>query len=659
MARLLATALGVAALLVRASHAADESPQANKAAPAIAHEAADPLDFQQARPLLEKHCFACHGDKKQEGGVNFSALSDVASILSQRALWHKAQAALAGEEMPPEPEKTGFSAADRARLTNWIENRVEKIDPASPIYLDPGPPLVRQFTRAEYERTMRELLRIDFDPASAAGIAEEQTATGYANLAGSQLITEPLMEKYFAAAEAALDYLFTADVKRSWRLKGARESLFAARPGAQLSAHAAAAQCLGPFLRRAYRRPLQEGELDRVLAIADRALQQGDSFDLAVRKAMKPVLVSPYFLYSLETDQRPPGSHEAYPITDHELAVRLSYFLWASMPDDALFTLADENVLSQPDVLRWQVQRMLADPKAYALTDYFGMQWLQLQRLHRALPSKDFFPALTGSLKNDMEQETRHFFDALRTKDHRVLDLLDANYTYANAELAQFYGLRLSPDKKPLGNDFEEVALRPEDHRGGLLAMSSILTLTSHTDRTKPTSRGKWILEVLLGTPPPPPPANVSQLTTPKGHAEPKTFREKLALHASEASCAACHKRIDPLGFALENYDAIGAWREQVAGAPVDNAGRLPGEEAFHGPDGLKRILHARQDQFVRNFTVQLLTYALGRNIEYYDEAAVAEIDQELARQDYRFSALVLGVVNSRPFRYRRNLGSP
>ncbi len=626
--------------------------QSLRAADAKAPAADDPLAFHaEIAPLLAKHCTSCHGLKKQENGVNFATFSDVASILSRRELWTKARAALQSEEMPPDPEETHFTADDRRQLIHWIENRIEKIDRASPIYLDPGPPLVRQLTRDEYNHTVRDLLRIDFDPASAAGISEEQVADGFSNLAGSQLLTEPLLEKYFAAADETLEFFFNSDAARNGKLKSAREALFIARPSDKLSPHDAAAKVLQRFARRAFRRPVEQEELDRLLAIVDRSLKAGDDYELAVRKAMKPVLVSPYFLYRWETDQAPDGSTAAYRVSDHELAARLSYFLWATMPDDTLFALADAGKLSQPEVLGAQVKRMLADGKSRALTDYFAVEWLQLQRLGRALPSKDYFPALTGQLKNAMGQETRQFFDALRTDDHSVLDLLDADYTYVNEDLARFYGL-----SGVHGDQFRKVALKPQDHRGGLLGMSSILTMTSHTDRTKPTSRGKWILEVILGTPPAPPPANAGVLRPPKDMPDPQTFREKLALHARDATCAGCHKKIDPLGFALENYDAIGAWREQVAGAPVDNVGRLPGGQEFRGPAGLKQILSQHKDQFVRNLTVELQTYALGRKIEYYDEAAVAQIDERLAQNDYRFSTLIAEIVNSRPFAYRKNL---
>jgi hypothetical protein len=336
-------------------------------------------------------------------------------------------------------------------------------------------------------------------------------------------------------------------------------------------------------------------------------------------------------------------------ISDHALAVRLSYFLWSTMPDDELFALADAGKLSAPATLDAQIKRMLADPRAHALTDQFAVQWLMLWRLRSALPSRDNFPALTNSLKDAMQKETTLFFDNLRTEDRSVLDLIDSNYTFVNEELAKNYGIA-----GVSGKEMRRVSLKPENHRGGLLGMSSILTLTSHTDRTKPTARGKWILSVMLGTPPNPPPPDAGSFKDTKQQHTPRNFREKLAQHASNPSCAACHKRIDPLGFALENYDAIGTWREQVGGQPVDNSGKLPGTAAFVGVDGLKQVLHAKQDQVVRNMVVQMMTYALGRQMEYEDELAIMDIADAMKHDDYKFSSLIRGVVMSRPFQFRR-----
>ncbi len=642
------------------AHAVDETSAADKTLAANT-TSDDPLAFNRdIRPLLSKHCFACHGEKKQENGVNFAAMTSIAAILNHRDAWQKAQVALHGEEMPPDPSETGFTAADRAKLSAWIHDKVETIDRASPIYLDPGPPLARQLTRAEYDNTLRDLLKVDFSVSDRAGIQSEEVVDGYDNLAGRQVIDEPLLEKYFSGADAALEWLF-GDPNRNGHVKAAQEALLIARPGKddkEPTPREAAKKVLDRLVRRAYRRPIESPEIDRLLVIFERAIKKGDAYEPALSKAIKPVLVSPHFLYRLERDPTQSGSTDACRVTDHELATRLSYFLWSTMPDDELARLADEGKLSDPDVLAAQIKRMLADGKASELTEHFAAQWLQLKRLDHALPERSYFPTFTGSLKNAMRQEMRMFFDGLRTEDRSILDLLDADYTFVNDELAKHYGL---PDQKDnaaaKGDQMRKVSLRPEDHRGGLLGMGGMLTATSHTDRTKPTARGKWILEVVLGTPPAPPPPNVGALTPPKNRPEPKSVREKLALHASNATCAGCHKKIDPLGFALENYDAIGSWREKIGGDPVDNLGQLPGGKEFHGADDLKTVLRDRQPQIVRNMIVQVMTYALGRHVEYYDEAAIAQITDALAKDNYRFSTLIRGVVTSRPFLYRKSMG--
>jgi len=607
----------------------------------------DPLLFKQdAWPLLQVHCVRCHGAKKQKMGVDFSTMTGLLSILGHRDVWRRAREALESGDMPPDPEETSFTDADRKRLMDWVRDRVETIDRRSPIYLDPGPPVLRQLTRVEYNNTIVDLLRLDrFDAASAGGIVDPSNFVSehFANLAAAQSLDQTLVEKYLAAGDAALDVLFNRNAK-------ARSALLSAHPDNQTSPHDAARVVLTRFLRRAHRQQVDGDELDELLGIFDDATRAGDGFEPAIRKAMRPVLVSAAFLYRIEED-RPDAGSDAYKVNDDELAVRLSYFLWSSMPDDELFALADAGRLSQPDVLDAQIKRILADPRARALTDNFAASWLRLAMMNRALPSQDVFPALTRSLKDAMRQEPALFFDNLRAEDRSILDLLDADYTFANEELARFYGI---PGVS--GPKMQKVALSPQFHRGGLLGMGCILAMTSHTDRTKPTARGKWILDVLLGTPPPPPPANAGNFAAPNNHAAPpKNFREKLALHASDASCAACHKRIDPLGFALENYDGAGAWRDSDAGKPVDNVGRLPRGKEFQGVEGLKQVLHERQEQFIRNVVTQMMTYALGRQLQYTDDLAVADIVDALKRDDYRFSTLIRGVVMSRPFLYRRN----
>jgi hypothetical protein len=339
-------------------------------------------------------------------------------------------------------------------------------------------------------------------------------------------------------------------------------------------------------------------------------------------------------------------------VTDLELATRLSYFLWSSAPDDALLDLAADNKLTaDPAALEAQVRRMLADPRGRALTDQFAVQWLQLSKIADARPSTEFFPTFKQPLRQAMSDEVTSFFDGLRTGDRPVLDLLDADYTYVNADLARHYGL-----EGVSGTQLRKVALPKDLNRGGILGFAGVLAMTSHTSRTSPTLRGKYVLEVLFGTPPNPPPPDAGQINDrqQKGK-EPKSFRELLAQHASNATCAACHRKIDPLGFGLDNFDAIGHWRVDAgAGRPLDTSGQLPTGEKFSGAAEFRKIILARKGEFVRNMTGQMLAYAIGRQLGYDDDAAVNETVARLEHDNHKFSAMVLGIVNSHPFRYRR-----
>jgi hypothetical protein len=383
-----------------------------------------------------------------------------------------------------------------------------------------------------------------------------------------------------------------------------------------------------------------------------RAKAKGATFEAAVRSALKPALVSPRFLFRIEENRTAPSGSAGAPVDVHELAVRLSYFLWSSMPDDELFKAADDGSLGTAAGLEKQLKRMLADRRASALTERFGLRWLQVDRMDRTRPSTEFFPAFTHELRWAMRDEVRFFFDHLRTADRSVLELLDADYTFANEALAKHYGI-----SGVKGREMRKVLLKPEHHRGGLLGMGAPLAVTSHTSRTSPTQRGKYVLEVVFGTPPPPPPPNVPPLPDKleKGpKKEPKSLRELLAAHATQPTCAGCHCKIDPLGFALDNFDAVGGWRENDRGRPLDVSGVLPGGEKVVGVAGLKKVVLARKDEFARNLAAKMLEYALGRELDDGDECAVREIHAAMKKGGYRFSALVRGVVDSVPFRMRR-----
>lgn len=623
---------------------------------AVQAETQAPAFRKDIRPLLEAHCFKCHGPEKQRG-VDLSAFADEKAIRARPKLWRKVTSQLETLAMPP-AKAAQPTGEQRELLARWVRETLDAPDGAAPS--DPGPSIVRRLDRSEYNRTIHDLLGIDFDAAAAVGMTDEATG-GFDNLAEALDLPPSLMEKYFTATDKVLDLLFGLNEQggplppndpAAKKAESLRKAVFVVESGAGLSKRNAARQVIAHFLRRAYRRPVEDDEVGRYLKLFDRADAKGEPFDDGVRLMLKAALVSPHFLYRIERDRAPAGSKDAYPVSDHELAVRLSYFLWSSAPDEELSGLADQGKLSDPNELHRQVARMLKDPKARALTDNFGAQWMQLRKLADARPSTEFFPTFNQAMRQAMYDEAATFFDKLREEDRPILDLLDADYTYVNEDLAKHYGI-----PGVVGKEMRRVSLPPDAHRGGLLGMGAILALTSHTSRTSPTMRGKWVLEVVFGTPPAPPPPNVGTIDDHQNKGkEPKTFRELLAQHAHEPSCAACHAKIDPLGFALENFDAVGHWRETANDRPVDASGRLPTGETFVGVPGLKQILLSRRDQFVRNLAEQMLIYALGRELEDCDDRAVTAIVADLKKNDYRFSALVLGVVDRFAFRHRRNL---
>ncbi len=610
-------------------------------------------------PLLKSHCVKCHGGDAKEAEVDLAKFVDEAAALRSKKLLRRVLAQIESGDMPPvdEPE---LQPTDRAMLVTWTKSalaRPVQIDDAA---RDPGPAIIRRLTRTEYNNTIRDLLGVEYDVAGAVGMPDESVSQGFDNLAEALKLQAVLLEKYFAAADKALERFSTpitnpanaSDQQAEQRRQAAYDRILYIKPGEGLSKRQAARQIMQRFLLQAYRRPPEGLEVERYLKVFEVAGAGQQPFEQGVLAMLKAALVSPNFLLRIEENRAPEGSRDAYRISEYELASRLSYFLWSSMPDDRLFTLASEGKLSDRTVLNEEVRRMLADPKARALTDNFAGQWLQLRRLPSARPSSEFFPTLTPQLRQSMYEETALLFDSIRQEDRSLLSLLNANYTFVNGPLAEHYGIA-----GVTGAKFQRVELKADDVRGGLLGMASILTLNSHTFRTSPTMRGKWILEVVFGTPPPPPPANVSQLKeeTEEGQ-EPKDFRETLAQHAKDATCASCHKRIDPLGFGLENFDAIGRYRQTHGGAPIDATGVLPGGEKFSGVRELKKIVLRRQDDFVRNIAAQMTSYALGRELGYDDEVFVENLMLELAEQDYKLSVLVNGIVHSFAFDHRRNL---
>ena len=404
-----------------------------------------------------------------------------------------------------------------------------------------------------------------------------------------------------------------------------------------------ASKIISTLARRAFRRPVTRTDLDRLMTFY-RSGRQNGTFDSGVQLALRRMLASPSFVFRVEDGGAKPGTVQR--ISDLDLASRLSFFLWSSIPDDQLLDLATRKQLSDPVVLEREVRRMIADPRADALVSNFAGQWLHLRNLKTITPNHDEFPDFDDTLREAFQRESELFFNAVMREDHSVLDLLTADYTFVNERLARHYGIPYV-----YGSHFRRVTLT-DDARRGLLGKGALLMVTSHADRTSPTVRGKWILENILGTPPPPPLPNVPPLEA-GSDAAPRTIRERLERHRASATCAGCHKLMDPIGFAMENFDAIGAWRTRDAGLPLDASGQLANGTMVNGIVALRTALLARSDVFVQTLTEKLMTYALGRGLQSYDMPVVREVVRKSAHNDYRFSAIIMGIVSSPPFQMR------
>jgi uncharacterized protein DUF1592/uncharacterized protein DUF1588/uncharacterized protein DUF1585/uncharacterized protein DUF1595 len=407
-----------------------------------------------------------------------------------------------------------------------------------------------------------------------------------------------------------------------------------------------ATKILTRLARRAYRAPVTKAQLEPVLQMYEEGRKQG-TFDRGIQRGLERILASPLFAFRVERDPEGAAAGSAYRVPDLELASRLSFFLWSSIPDDELLDLAARKKLSDPATLEQQVRRMLADERSNAIVSNFAGQWLQLRNVRSVQPNSDEFPDFDDNLRQAFRRETELLFGSLITEDRSVLDLLRADYTFVNERLAKHYGI---PGIH--GSRFRRVAVT-EEARKGLLGQGSVLSVTSHAERTSPVLRGKWVLENLLSAAPPPPPPNVPSLNTEKTPGKPLTLREAMIQHRASPACAGCHARMDPIGFAMENFDAVGRWRERDGEQPIDATGVFPEGTKFDGIPGLKKELLRQPEQFVGTVTERLLMYAVGRNLQYYDAPTVRAVMREAAPADYTLASLVLGIVKSRPFLMR------
>jgi hypothetical protein len=591
--------------------------------------------FDDVQPILAKYCIKCHSGAKPRGDLNLEAIKDQAAALAKPKVWEKASRYLHDGIMPPEG-KPKPSEAELDVIYAWIDAAVLNVTCKPDAQKDPGRVTIRRLNRAEYDNTIRDLVGVTVHAAD--DFPSDDIGYGFDNIGDVLSMSPILTEKYLAAAEKV--------VAAAWKDDGARKLILVAEPKEPKENRDAARKNLKAFADRAWRRPATDDEVKRLLRFVDADDKNGDPFETGLQLALEAILTSPHFLFRVEIDREAGDGPHA--VSDWELATRLSYFLWSSMPDEELFNHARQGDLHQPDVLQAQTRRMLKDPKSHALVDNFADQWLLLRNLKSVTPDPAMFPNFDEALRTAMQKETETYFENVVREDRSILDFIDSDYTFVNERLAKHYGI-----DGVQGTDLRKVTLK-DGRRGGVLTQASILTVTSNPTRTSPVKRGKFILESILGTPPPPPPPDVPPLKEEKKTTEGLSMRQLMEQHRTNPICASCHQRLDPLGFGFENFDAIGAWRDRDGKAPIDASGVLPDGKSFQGVAELKAILKARDQDFAHCFAEKMLTYALGRGLERGDRCTVDDVVVQAVQNKYAFSSVVLGIVESDAFLKRR-----
>jgi hypothetical protein len=608
-------------------------------------------------PLLAKYCTNCHGgdNPKNDLSLEFSdELAVAQKLLKERKVFERAAERIRLGEMPP-GKRAKPNVAEKNTLLTWIDRDILGIDGAGP--RDPGNVArVRRLTRVEYANTVRDLFYFkEFKPAD--DFPADDSGYGFDNIADLLSVSPNLLEQYMKTAEQVVAQLDkTAKPSPNWAEKDKTywepdDGVFLPIKNVKLrfnNNQDRVRLVLETFLPRAYRRPVTREEVDRLMVFARMSLaQEGESFirPLSTYAPIRAALCSPYFLFRIEKDL-PEG---IAPIDEFELATRLSYFLWSSLPDDELFKLAKENKLREQQEA--QVRRMLQDPKARALTANFAEQWLCLSALKSVAPDPKLFPDFDEPLRKAMREETERFVEHVFKEDRSIMEFLDADYTFLNERLAKHYGI-----EGVMGDEFRQLKLEGK-RRGGLLTQGSILTLTSTPTRTSPVKRGIWVLQTLLNNPPTPPPANVPPLES-DGTAITGTVRQVLQKHRENSQCAGCHNKIDPYGLALENFNAIGVWRAKEGGFDIDSSGVLPNGKSFNDLAEFRAALNVNQPEFRKALIEKLLIYALGRGLEYADKYAVQDICSKVAGQQDRFSSVILAIIESDLFQKRKAKGT-
>ena len=638
------------------------------AASGVAFADEDPFS-KQIVPFLEKHCYDCHQGDAAEAGVDLSQHNTLAEAQNARARWNQIRGLIELRAMPPEDHDPQPSEEQRQAIAKQIDQLVNRTDCG--VDNDPGRVTMRRLNAVEYDNTLRDLLGVKFRASQLVGLPSDDVGNGFDNQGEVLSTSSLLLEKYLDAAAEVVRRTLEADAKRA----PGKRRLLLAEPSDDLDDRQAARKIFAQLLPKAYRRPVNANEVERLVDLTAATAERGQDFTSSVGVGAQAMLISPHFLFRVESPatrvgQSPP---EPTPVENYELASRLSYFLWASMPDDALLERAAAGSLNTDDELNQQIHRMLDAPGADQLVTRFFAQWLGLPAIEQVSPDPGKFPVWNTRLGMAMREETLRLCRVVMEEDRSLFELFDADYTFVNPRMAELYGMKFlgqdprelfvegpgPPEKKHRRGPRRGAKYRLEDRwikvplppgRRGVMTHASVLTLTSNPAETSPVKRGLWVLDTVLGDPPPPAPPTVPSLEESVGEKTDLPTREKLAIHRENPSCASCHQQMDPIGLGLQNYDPLGRWRDTEHGHEVDASGELAGQK-FEGPQQLLEQIRQREDAIARNFVRRLLTYALGRGLRPADECAVDEIVADAKQRHYVMSSLIEGVVLSEPFR--------
>lgn len=615
------------------------------------------------QPIVEKHCFSCHHDTNRSGGISikafFMGLEDQFEdrIVRSGKLWMHIMDQVRSGEMPPagEPRMTTEEQEELLSSVNVILTRSLNAN-------NPGRVVIRRLSHSEYQYSVKQLTGVDYDaknkfPADGSGGA------GFDNFPSTLFLTPLKMERYYDAADEIMDKAYASS--EQWRQMvptSYKESIFRKLfnwvmrifkgPDFGMDRPVKAAEdIIMPFASNAFRRFLEPNERESYINLFKEVYSgttTGNRFDVAMMETFKAILISPNFLYRFEEEQ--PVNHP-YALSAFELASRLSFFLWSSLPDKELYEVAYRDDLHDPEVLQAQVRRMLKDPRARRLSESISTQWFGITKLKEGSPvDPERFPEFTTEVREAMYNELVEYFHHVMTESRNFLDLLDSDYTFLNETLANHYGI-----DGVVGEEMRRVGLT-DRNRGGVLGMGSVLTATSLPLRTSPVLRGKWVLEEILGTPAPPPPPDAGELSEEEAGAEDASIKDLLVLHRSKPECQSCHQKMDPIGFGLENFDPVGRWRESYGkGELIVAWDTLSTGEVFRSPAELKDILVDKKEMFARNLTEKLFTYAIGRRVEFKDELFVKELMDNLLENNFNTESFMVALVSSYPFRYKVN----